>query len=146
MANSIQGTRITKCVEGLHNKAFILKMDNGSEVFAKLPNPNAGPAHFSVASEVATRELVRYSVSFSRYRVTKTDSFGMYSIFLFQLWSGPRRDMNLDRGPCKYVNYRIPILLYLIFLLACAGKNALKYTRAIGTMKGCGSRHMLVPE
>ncbi|KKK16417.1 hypothetical protein ARAM_006369 [Aspergillus rambellii] len=52
-------TRITKCVEGLHNKAFVLKMDNGSEVFAKLPNPNAGPAHFSVASEVATRELLR---------------------------------------------------------------------------------------
>ncbi|KAJ5563512.1 hypothetical protein N7535_008676 [Penicillium sp. DV-2018c] len=34
-------------------------MDNGSEVFAKLPNPNAGPAHLSVASEVATRELLR---------------------------------------------------------------------------------------
>jgi hypothetical protein len=82
-ANSIQGTRITKCVEGLHNKAFILKMDNGSEVFAKLPNPNAGPAHFSVASEVATRELVRCSVLFSRYHVTKMDSFVMYSIFLF---------------------------------------------------------------
>ena len=53
------GTKITKCSEGLHNKAFILTMDNGSEVFAKLPNPNAGPAHFTVASEVATRELVR---------------------------------------------------------------------------------------
>lgn len=82
-ANYIQGTRITKCVEGLHNKAFILKMDNGSEVFAKLPNPNARPAHFSVASEVATRELVRYSVPFSRYRKTKIDSFVMHSISPF---------------------------------------------------------------
>ncbi|KAJ5709169.1 phosphotransferase enzyme family protein [Penicillium malachiteum] len=26
-------------------------MDNGSEVLAKLPNPNAGPAHFTVASK-----------------------------------------------------------------------------------------------
>lgn len=34
-------------------------MDNGFEVVAKLPNPNAGPAHFTVASEVATREVVR---------------------------------------------------------------------------------------
>ncbi|KAJ5508002.1 phosphotransferase enzyme family protein [Penicillium freii] len=34
-------------------------MDNGAEVFAKPPNPNAGPAHFTVASEVATRELLR---------------------------------------------------------------------------------------
>ncbi|RAL10365.1 uncharacterized protein BO97DRAFT_471833 [Aspergillus homomorphus CBS 101889] len=51
--------RVTKCAEGLYNKAFILRMDNGSEVFAKLPNPNAGPAHVTVASEVATRELLR---------------------------------------------------------------------------------------
>lgn len=54
VADSTQGTRITKCVEGLHNKAFILRMGNGSEVFAKLQNPNTGPAHFSVALEVAT--------------------------------------------------------------------------------------------
>ena len=38
------GTRVPNCSEGLHNKAFILTMDNGTEVFAKLPNPNAGPA------------------------------------------------------------------------------------------------------
>ncbi|KZF21169.1 phosphotransferase enzyme family protein [Xylona heveae TC161] len=52
-------TKITKCSEGLYNKAFILTMDNGAEVFAKLPNPNAGPARFSVASEVATRVMLR---------------------------------------------------------------------------------------
>lgn len=33
-------------------------MDNGIEVFAKLPNPNAGPEHFTIASEVATRHFV----------------------------------------------------------------------------------------
>lgn len=49
-------TRILKCSEGLHNKAFILTMDNGSEVFTKLPNPNAGPIPFTTASEVATPE------------------------------------------------------------------------------------------
>lgn len=51
------GIRVTKCAEGLHNKAFILTMDNGCEVFAKLPNPNAGAARFTIASEVATRKL-----------------------------------------------------------------------------------------
>ncbi|KAJ6143525.1 Aminoglycoside phosphotransferase [Penicillium samsonianum] len=51
-------TRVTKCAEGLHNKAFILTMDNGCEVFAKLPNPNAGPARFTIASEIATRKLL----------------------------------------------------------------------------------------
>lgn len=35
-------------------------MDNGVEVFAKLPNPRAEPAHYTVASEVATREFVSY--------------------------------------------------------------------------------------
>ncbi|OJJ37932.1 hypothetical protein ASPWEDRAFT_39644 [Aspergillus wentii DTO 134E9] len=52
-------TKIVKCSEGLHNKAFILTMDNGMEVFAKLPNPNAGPARYTTASEVATRDLLR---------------------------------------------------------------------------------------
>jgi hypothetical protein len=33
-------------------------MNNGMEVFAKLPNPNAGPAHYTTASEVATRKFV----------------------------------------------------------------------------------------
>ncbi|KAK2764409.1 hypothetical protein FQN54_009103 [Arachnomyces sp. PD_36] len=51
--------KVLKCAEGLHNKGFLLTMDNGAEVFAKLPNPNAGPAHYTTASEVATREFVR---------------------------------------------------------------------------------------
>lgn len=33
-------------------------MDNGDEVVAKIPNPNAGPAFYMMASEVATRHLV----------------------------------------------------------------------------------------
>jgi hypothetical protein len=52
------GTKIVKVPEGLHNKAFILTMDNGMEVVAKLPNPNAGPARYTTASEVATRKMV----------------------------------------------------------------------------------------
>ncbi|KAL8650303.1 MAG: hypothetical protein Q9210_003899 [Variospora velana] len=34
-------------------------MDNGAEVFAKLPNPCAGPLFYTTASEVATREFLR---------------------------------------------------------------------------------------
>lgn len=50
--------KVLKCVEGFHNKALLLTIDNGKEVFAKLPNPNAGPARYVTASEVATREFV----------------------------------------------------------------------------------------
>lgn len=57
------GIKVTKCSEGLHNKAFDLLMDNGSEVFAKLPNPNAGPTRLAIASEVATRELIGQAIS-----------------------------------------------------------------------------------
>ncbi|PIG82196.1 hypothetical protein AARAC_000158 [Aspergillus arachidicola] len=53
-------TRVLKCLEGLHNKAFILTMDNGVEVFAKLSNPNAGPARYTTASEL--REVFKVPV------------------------------------------------------------------------------------
>lgn len=41
-----------------------MKMDDGKEVVAKLPNPNAGRPHFTTASEVATMEYVSCSVSY----------------------------------------------------------------------------------
>jgi hypothetical protein len=49
---------VIKCSEGLNSKAVILRMDNGMEVVAKLPNPGAGAAKYATASEVATHELV----------------------------------------------------------------------------------------
>jgi hypothetical protein len=42
-------------------------MDNGSEIFAKLPNPIAGPAFYTTASEVATREFVSSSATQAKY-------------------------------------------------------------------------------
>lgn len=59
----LEGTKVLKCREGLHNKAFVLTMDNGTEVVAKLPNPNAGPAHCTTASAVATQTLVTSAVA-----------------------------------------------------------------------------------
>jgi hypothetical protein len=48
------GVKLLKCVEGLHKKVFVLTMDNSREVVVKVPNPNAGPAFYTTASEVAT--------------------------------------------------------------------------------------------
>ncbi|EFR02271.1 phosphotransferase enzyme family protein [Nannizzia gypsea CBS 118893] len=50
---------VRKCPDGLYNKAFLLTMDNGNEVISKIPNPNAGPAHLTTASEVATMDFAR---------------------------------------------------------------------------------------
>ncbi|KAE8423663.1 kinase-like domain-containing protein [Aspergillus pseudocaelatus] len=54
-----QCVKLLKCVEGQFNKAFILTMSSGDELVARLPNPNAGPAFYTIASEVATRHFLR---------------------------------------------------------------------------------------
>ncbi|PIG69616.1 mitochondrial protein Fmp29 [Aspergillus arachidicola] len=51
--------RVLKTSEGQYNKVFLLTMDNGREIVAKLPNPNAGRPHFTTASEVATMDFLR---------------------------------------------------------------------------------------
>ncbi|KAK0110084.1 hypothetical protein ONS95_002740 [Cadophora gregata] len=42
----------------MNNRAYLLKMDNDSVVFAKLPNSIAGPPFHTTASEVATRTFL----------------------------------------------------------------------------------------
>lgn len=49
---------IQKCPDGMYNKCYVLTMDDGKEVIAKVPNPNAGRPHFATASEVATMDFV----------------------------------------------------------------------------------------
>ncbi|KAM5441747.1 hypothetical protein MferCBS31731_003007 [Microsporum ferrugineum] len=46
-------------LEGNFNKALILTMDNGKEVIAKIPCPNAGPSCYTTASEVATLKFLK---------------------------------------------------------------------------------------
>lgn len=50
---------IEKSPDGMYNKAMLLTMDNGTQVVAKVPNPNAGRPHFTTASEVATMDFAR---------------------------------------------------------------------------------------
>ena len=49
---------VQKCPDGMYNKCFLLEMDDGQEVIAKVPNPNAGMSHLTTASEVATMDFV----------------------------------------------------------------------------------------
>ncbi|KAI1907660.1 hypothetical protein LOZ61_005992 [Ophidiomyces ophidiicola] len=51
--------QVIKISEGQYNKVFLLTMNDGREVIAKLPNPNAGRPHFTTASEVATMDFLR---------------------------------------------------------------------------------------
>ncbi|GKZ40355.1 hypothetical protein AbraIFM66951_000117 [Aspergillus brasiliensis] len=52
-------TSIQKYPDGMFNKAFLMSMDNGRKVVAKVPNPNAGIPHLTTASEVATMDFAR---------------------------------------------------------------------------------------
>ena len=52
-------TQVQKLPEGNFSKVLLMIMDDGKEVIAKLPNPNAGHQHFTTASEVATMDYVR---------------------------------------------------------------------------------------
>ncbi|KAJ5045972.1 hypothetical protein NUH16_002797 [Penicillium rubens] len=61
-ADSVGSSRcisIKKYPDGMFSKAFLMSMDDGREVIAKVPNPNAGVPHFTTASEVATMDFAR---------------------------------------------------------------------------------------
>jgi hypothetical protein len=45
---------VEKYSDGMYNKAMLLTMDNGTQVVAKVPNPDTGKPYFTIASEVAT--------------------------------------------------------------------------------------------
>jgi hypothetical protein len=49
---------MSKIGEGNFNKVFKLAMHDGSAVMARIPHPNAGPAFYTTASEVATTDFV----------------------------------------------------------------------------------------
>ena len=50
---------MVKVAEGDFNKIFLLTMDDGYEVIARIPTPIAGPPHYMTASEVATMDFLR---------------------------------------------------------------------------------------
>jgi hypothetical protein len=61
-ADSVGAARcisIKKYPDGMFNKALLMSMEDGREVVAKVPNPNAGLPHFTTASEVATMDFAR---------------------------------------------------------------------------------------
>ena len=60
----------------MFNKAFLMSMNDGQEVVAKVPNPNAGVPHFTTASEVATMDFVSSSPAPSILSLANTADLG----------------------------------------------------------------------
>ena len=60
-ANSVgagECIHMIKLPEGLFNRVFLLSLNNGEDVIARIPTSVAGPAHWNTASEVATMKLM----------------------------------------------------------------------------------------
>jgi len=55
---------IAKLTEGGNCRVFLLVMEDGFEVIAKIPMPIVGPGYHLTASEVATMEFVKKELSF----------------------------------------------------------------------------------
>ncbi|KAI2038307.1 Phosphotransferase enzyme [Ophidiomyces ophidiicola] len=56
--NAATCTQMVKLPEGAYNKAFLLTMDNGVQIVARIPNPYL-PPRIATASEVATLDFLR---------------------------------------------------------------------------------------
>ena len=59
-----QCKQVEKFPDGMFNKTFLFTMQDGTQVVGKVPNPNAGRAHYTTASEVATMDFVSRNPSF----------------------------------------------------------------------------------
>lgn len=61
-------------LEGGFNRAFILKLDNGSKVVAKIPFRHAGPQVLATNSEVATLFYRLFHVQFYRNQLIRSST------------------------------------------------------------------------
>lgn len=64
----------SKSSSGAYNRVFLLTMDTGAEVIAKLPFPNSGPPRLTTASEVATMDYLRSRFGFPIPKVFTWDA------------------------------------------------------------------------
>ena len=75
---------VRKLPEGQYIKAFLLTMDDGKRVIAKVPNPNAGRPHYTTASEVATMDFVSTFSCYNIRGLTLSSRLGRFSKYLHQ--------------------------------------------------------------
>ena len=75
---------IEKYPDGMHNKALLLTMKDGTQAVAKIPNSNAGRSHYTTASEVATMDFVGLLAIFYKQSVLTLLRLGAFSEVLFR--------------------------------------------------------------
>lgn len=73
---STQCSRVEKFPDGMFNKTFLFTMHDGTQVVSKVPNPNAGRAHYTTASEVATMDFVSRTLLDPDYPLSNASPLG----------------------------------------------------------------------
>lgn len=110
---------IEKCPDGLYNKAYLLTMDNGKEVIAKTPNPNAGIPYYTTASEVASMDFARNILQTPaphvyawNARVDETNSVGAEYIVMEKMPGVPLSKVWWDLQPNKKLKILLQVADY----------------------------------
>jgi hypothetical protein len=89
---------IEKLAEGGFNRVFLLRMDDGFEVIAKIPYRKTAPAHYLTASEVATMQFVQQHLdvpvpSVYAWSSDKSNSVGVEYIIMQKVGGVPLSDI-----------------------------------------------------
>jgi hypothetical protein len=63
---SVSPVREVEKLEGGYSKALRIQKEDGTELVVKIPCPNAGPARYTTASEVAVLEHGKAAPSFPK--------------------------------------------------------------------------------
>lgn len=91
--------------EGTHNRIFLISLDSGKTVVARLPTQSTGPAGLAMESEVATLLFRGYSVWCSAIKgLTWRFQSKQGRLYLFRLsWPGiPIRRTQLERSTSSW--------------------------------------------
>ncbi|DAA73798.1 TPA_exp: Uncharacterized protein A8136_4001 [Trichophyton benhamiae CBS 112371] len=106
---------IVKFAEGGFNRVFLLTMDDGSEVVARIPTPIAGPPRLTTASEAATMQFLRDVLHISvprvfAYSATSDNVVGAEYILMERLKGEPLSSRWLSLSKAEMVDLMMQIV------------------------------------
>lgn len=129
---------IIKMAEGGFNKVFLLTMDDGYEIIARIPTPVAGPHHFTTASEVANLRFLRDVLQIPvpkvfAYSTSATNPVGAEYIIMERLYGDnlASRWLSLSTAEVKEIMSQIVDIEEKLFSFTFPAYGSLYYRRDV---------------
>ena len=126
--------RFEKLAEGGFNRIFLVTMNDGSQVIARIPYPSTEPKYFVVASEVATLDYLRlHDIPVPKvfgYSATADNAAGTEYIFMEYVRGRDLGDLwfDLSEDACSTIIKNIVELEARLFRLQFPASGSLYYT------------------